>query len=274
MNIKKTFSLFTLGVKKHSPLILVCSGLVGFGVTTYLAVKAKPKVELIVEDVEAKQADGQEINNVEVGQRILKAVALPLATGVLSASAIVWSYSIQYRRIMVLSGVLASTQAAKSALEDSVKAKFGEAAYQEMLTTEEVTVTEVDGDGNEVKTKVNVRKELNSTIGEWFDQSSNYTRDDHGYNMAVIDDVAQTLDLKLFSKGYLLLNDVRKHFGFEPTKTGALVGWMSNGPLFDVEKIVYNEKREDGIHPEIFVKWTEPKYIYDQINYDTDFNVY
>lgn len=250
-------------VKKHSPAIWMGVGLVAFGGTVVAAYKARPKFEAIIEDVEARRCDGQEINKMQVIKDIGRVIALPVALGTLATSSVVISYRIQHNRIMTLAGVLATTQAAQKAFEDRFKEKFGEVVYNEFLTTEDSEYQEVTEDGTEVETVKTIKKDIDSFIGEWYDKSSEYARDDYSYNMMYIAEMSSQLDTKLFSKGHLLMNEVRDKLGFERTRSGALLGW-SSADYFNIEAIPHITK--DPITGEmtkqIFVKWTAPKYIY------------
>ena len=250
--------------KKNSPLLLTIGGIVGFGVTAYGVYKARPKVEAIVEEVENAIELGEPIDKVAVVKDVAVALAIPIATGALSTGAIIWSYKIQTNRIGVLAGALASTQAAKSAFEHKVKAKLGEAAYNELMTTKEQKVVTVTEDGETIEDIITEIQDFDGNISEWYKNSSEYFRDDHAYNMHFIDSAEKTLELELFRKGHLYLNDVRKKLGYPTTRNGALLGWTADD-YFAIEKIVVNEEVNGEKVPQILTRWSTPRFIYDSI---------
>lgn len=274
--IKRKFHKAGRKIRKHSPAILMASGIVGFigfGVTMY---KAQPKIEEIVEEVEAKQEAGEEVDKMAVVKRTARALALPVALGVVSTAAMVWSYKIQTNRIVTLSGALAATQAAHRKLQNKIKTKLGEEEYKKFVTTDEVVTKTVDDEGNEAETVEKVKAEIDSTLGEWFSESSEYASDSLDYNLQWIESKAASLDLKLFGRGTLLLNEVRDSLGFPRIRMGALLGWSTAGQVFSIDTMVYNE--EDPIthelKPNIRVSWTPPQYIYDEVEYPPTFDTW
>lgn len=262
-----------LEVKKNSPAILLGAGIVlGVG-AAYATYRSRPKVEKVVEKIENTRRLEQPVDKLEVAKDLTKALALPIGLGVLSVGSFMWSYNIQLRRIKALAGMLVSTQAAQVAFENAVKKQIGETAYNELKTLEEQTIEVENEDGTTEERVAKVMKDMDSNIGEWYDKSSEYFSDDHDYNMAMIDSMEGALDLRLFQRGYLLLNEVREKLGFERTRSGALLGWTT-AEYFGIEKIVVNV--EDPLtgekKPEIFVKWSPPRYIYDDVDYNTAFD--
>lgn len=255
----------TRSVKKHSPALLLTAGIVGFGATVYLAYKARPEVEKVVSRVENDKELGVEVDTREVAKDLSKALALPLITGALSTLSIIASYKIQYNRILGLSSALAAAQHINEKFQENYITKHGEDEYKEFLTETEQEVT--DDEGNVTVEKI--RNDMDKSFGMWYEDSEFYFADDHTYNIAFIDSCIQSLDLKLFAKGNILLNEVLDKLGLPRTRSGALLGW-STSEYFNIEKIVYNQKNPvtGEIVPQIFLKWTTPKYVYDDIDYD------
>ena len=271
-NFKRSCSLAGLKIRKHSPEILTFGGLVLFGVTIVLVKKASPKVEKIAEQMEEDRAAHVEINKVEVAKDLSKALALPILTGTMAVSAIIWSHNIQRNRIFVLSGALATTQAVQHAFEEKYREMYGEEEYNKFIATDEVTTTIIDELGNEVQTVEEIKKELVDTEGMWYDKSSTYVSDDHDYNMQWIAQMSEDLDVKFFAKGYLLLNEVYEKLGFPKTRSGALLGWTTSGDYFNIEPVIFEfeDKATQQFKKQILVKWTTPKYIFGDVDFGSD----
>jgi hypothetical protein len=267
MTFKQTLNKVGRKVAKHSPAIFTGVGVVGLGATAYLAYKSRDKVEAIVENIEAKREAGEEINKVEVVREFVEATYLPITVGALSVASIIMSHSIQRKRILTLSGVLAAEQARNVYFEKKYKKVHGEEAYREFVVpTDEVEHVEVGKNGKEKITVQKVKKEVDQTIGQWYDESSEYTSDDHQYNVAFIEAVNDRMQTLLFQRGSLLLNEVREALGFERIRAGALLGWTTRDN-FEIEKNVMKmfDETTNEMRDEIWVTWSRPRYIHDEV---------
>lgn len=276
MKIKQVFNKVSMGVKKHSPAIFTGIGVVGLGATAYLAYKSRDKVEAVVEDIEVKREAGEEINKVEVARDIAEAIYQPVVVGAASVTCILLAHKIQNNRIKTLVGALAVEQARNVYFEQKYRKQHGDEAYNKFIVpTDDLEHVEVDKKGKEKITVQQVKKDIDNTIGQWFDQSSEYTSDDHTYNMMYIDSVNERMQTLLFQRGSLLLNEVREALGFERIRSGALLGWTTQDS-FDIEKLVsVLEDEEDGeLKEQIWVTWTRPRYIYEDVEFNGRYSIY
>ena len=274
--IKRLANKVVMGTKKHSPAILTGAGIIGLGATAWLAYKSREKVEAVVENIEQQrelaEANQEEfvVDKLEVARDLTEAVYLPVVVGVASVTAIFMSYRIQNRRIAVLAGSLAASQLQNKLFEEKYKKTHGEEAYNKfILPVEEKEVTYTDDKGKTKKTVESVKQEVDKTTGQWYDESLEYVSDDHGYNVAMIDSVAEKLELILFQRGTLLLNEVREALGFERIRAGALLGWTS-ADSFNVEKVVtiMTDEKTGEMKEHIWVTWARPRYIYDEVEFN------
>ena len=180
MNIKQTFRKVGHTVSKHSPAIFTTVGVVGLGTTAYLAYKSRDKVQAVVEDIEEKRENGEEVNKFDVAKDLVEATYLPITVGVLSVGSIVMSHRIQRKRILTLSGVLAAEQARNLYFEKKYRKEHGDEAYVKFTTpTDEVENVEVNSKGKEKVTVHQIKKDVDHTIGQWYDESEEYASDDH-----------------------------------------------------------------------------------------------
>lgn len=273
---KQLLSKTTMVIKKNSPAILTGVGIVGLGATAYLAYKSRDKVEAIVEDIEQKRTDEVEIDKVEVARDIAEAIYLPVAVGALSVTAIFMSYRIQNNRIAILAGALASQQAQNMYFESKYRKQHGDEAYRKFVTpTEEVEEVTVDGKGKEKVTVKEIRSDVDKTIGQWYDESTEYASDDHVYNVAFIESVNDRLQTILFQRGALMLNEVREALGFERIRTGALLGWTTSDS-FDIDAVVTNlgDEAAGEMPQQIWVTWTRPRYIYEEVEFNGRYSIH
>lgn len=267
MSIKEKLQNAGRAIAKNSPAIFTGLGVVGLGATAYFAYKSRDGVEEIVEGVEEAREEGHEIDKWEVSKDLAGVMALPVTTGLLSGALIIAGYRIQNQRIGALSSALLAQQARNLYFENKYKDKYGEEEFEQFVTPMDSEKRMVkDKKGKDKEVEVDIRKDTHDTIGEWFDKSDEYVSDDHSYNVSFIESVNEQMQTRLFQKGHILLNEVREALGFERTRAGQLYGW-STADIFEIRRHVVNERSEDGtITPQIWVTWTDPKYVYRDID--------
>jgi hypothetical protein len=275
MTFKQTLHKAGMTLKKHSPAIFTGVGVIGLGATAYLAYKSRDKVEAVVNEIERKNDLEIPVNKVEVAKDIAEAIYLPVAVGALAVTSILFAHNIQNNRIKMLVGTLAVEQARNIYFEKKYKEQHGEEEYTKFVTpTDEVEHIEVDKKGKEKITVKQVKKEIDETIGQWYDESSEYVSDDHTYNVAFIDSVTDKLQNILFQRGTLTLNEVREALGFDRIRNGALLGW-STSDSFDIEKsvMVLGDDEMGALKENIWVTWSRPRYIYDDIEFNGRYSI-
>lgn len=273
MNLKQTFANLSLTIKKHSPVILQGLGVVGVGATAYFVYKAAPKVEHIIEEAKLdKEAAGGQLPPMlkkRVAKQLAYELAPPVATGVATIGCFLWSYNIQAGRITALSGAFTAVSRELQESKDRYLEQYGEEAYDKFYgPTIEIERTILDGKGKEKTVKEEALPEgpLNLMSGVWFDKSIEYNKDDHDYNLAWVESKISQIELKMFQRGHLLVNEVLDILGIERCRQGALLGWSTNAGLRPQVFHIWDEESQVR-EPQIFIGWSQPKYVYDDIEY-------
>lgn len=291
MNLSKLTAKGLWLVKKYSPEILLGLGVAGTGAAVYKTYKASPVVNNIItnynvekENYETAQQDlvdgkisAETFATVEVPDKklMIKEIASELfIPTVLAAGSIfcfIKGYSIQRNRILGLSGALASTMADYKEFKERVKTEVGDKKYKEIIKPvkdKEMIITDDKGKEKKVVDKVAVNKGLMD--GFWFSESEEYASDNHEYNLQYVDSIISQLDLVAFNKNGMIMNEVLEAFAMPKTRQGALLGWGGDSS-FSVEKeIYYIMNEETGVRePQIYIHWSTPKYIYEDISYDS-----
>ena len=301
VKLHRAVSKATFEVSKHSPLILTGLGIVGLGATAYYAYKSRDKINLIVSDVEEKQADAEslayyrDINEDELSEEqvtdyerlmnleadghldvdkykyardLIAATALPITLGVLSATAIGGSYLIQNRRIAGLAGALATTTAEHKYLRDRMEKKYGKEEVERLETVEEKEVTYTDSKGKEKTKKIDVQvpTPVGSMSGRWYADSNEYLADDHQYNLDQLRTIQRALEQKVYMNGFLRFNQAMDALGFDRIKGGEEFGWNTESG-FDMSFQTTNFETTDDIIPQIYIRWTRPISIYHDVEY-------
>lgn len=309
-SITKGIGKATIVAKKHSPLALTIVGGVGMLATAYFAYKAQPKIAAIVDDMETKQAQIEryqelkqighnrleEFEYVELRdfeqqdmhfdrlhyiRQIAGAVALPTFTALGSITAIAVSYKIMSGRVGVLSSVVSALTADKAKRDERMLAMVDQGKLTEEQRTQiagpntNAVQAEVIGKKGKKQLVEGVEKaETNPLTGIWFSDSDEFVKDDHDYNITWIKHAEGKLERLLMLRGNLLMNQVYDELGIERTKEGALMGW-STGDGFGFGVDVVNTMSPQGdFYPEIFVKWSTPRYIYEDVDFDGRYSIH
>lgn len=283
-----------LGIKKHSPEILVASGIVAGVAGAVLACKSTVKATEVVADAQKKLSDIEEAKilaengeviytdddeandrkTVAVGLTVdmAKLYALPVALGVVSITCILASNHILNKRNVALSAAYAALNTDFGNYRKRVIEKYGKEEdfmLKNGLEKKLVATEVVDPETGEVK------KEETEVLTYNGDKLSQYAR--------IFDEIESTqwspnpdrnkqfllmeqnfFNEKIKTRGYIFLNEVYERLGFRPTKAGAVVGW------------VYKNEDWEGIDFGLFTA-TSPK-VKDFMNGDEasvilDFNV-
>lgn len=250
-----------IAAKKHAPLGLTVAGIVGLGVTAYLTYKARPEIEVIVDEMEDKRANNEPIDKVDVAMKTGKALLLPATVGIASALAIYGAYHIQNNRIKALSGALAiAADRFNEARKRSVD-MIGEEETQKIF---EPLREEVRTDENGEEQVVTVSpQEPNDMKEVYFSKSSEYVEDDMYYNLSYVEAASKRLENRIFQTGMLTLNQLRQELGFPKIKQGDMLYWT------DVDFYIFHqavgsfwdEKRQMA-KDDVRISWPMPKYLY------------
>ena len=252
----RSFGKIGLALKKHSPEILVVTGVVGVVASTVLACKATTKANIIREESkknieaisnweahrDALPADYTEedskkdisIIRAQTGLQIAKTYAPSVIVGALSIGCILASASI-------LKGRVVASAAAYTTLDNSFKSyrkrlidRFGEELDKELkynVKTKEVEEIVVDEKGEEkvVKKTINVvdtSDSIGSPYAFFFDDACVGWQKDAEHNKWFVMQQQNYANQKLRAQGYLFLNDVHDMFGIPRTKAGQIAGWL------------------------------------------------
>lgn len=275
MSIKTVLYKAGMGLKKNSPAIFTGLGIVGLGATAYLAYKSRDKVEVVVEEIERKRDLNIPINKMEVAKDITEAVYQPVLVGAASVVCILMAQKIQNNRIKTLVGALAVEQARNIYFEKKYRAQHGDEEYNKfMIPTEDVENVEIGKNGKEKITVEQTKKEIDKSLGVWYDESSEYVSDDHTYNLASIDAVNDHMQTLKFQRGTILLNEVLEKLGFDRIRSGALLGW-TGADYFEIEKqtIVVRDEKTGELKENIWVTWSRPNYVFDKVDFNGRYSI-
>lgn len=258
---------------KHSPEILVITGVVGVVVTTVTACKATTKLKAITDETKENlekiktcietgispdyqpysREDGRSdtaIVYLQTGVSIAKLYLPSITIGTLSIISILASHKILKKRNVAISAAYTAVDTAFKDYRGRVIDRFGSHIDKELkfnTQQKEVEVVEKDENGKEKKTTRVINQVVGANLSEYAAPFGRYSIDDDGnaipnphwcdcneYNLMHLKDVERFMNDKLRINGILFLNEVYEALGMPKRKSGQIVGW------------VYDENRTDG----------------------------
>ena len=280
----KTFHRVGFQIKKHSPEILLVTGITGIVTSAVMACKATTKVDAIIEeskksidmihegmeagnicDVEYTEEDGKKdlaIVYIQTGVKFAKLYGPSVLLGLTSIGCILASNNIIHKRNVALSAAYTAIDRSFKGYRSRVIERFGESMDRELrynIKTQEVKETVVDeetGKKKTVKSTVSiVDPNTYSDYARFFDEYCAGWTKDAEYNLMFLRQQQNYANELLKSRGHLFLNEVYDMLGIDRTKAGNIVGWVydEKHPVGDnfVDFGIYvldNEKARDFVN--------------------------
>lgn len=280
-----------LGIKKHSPEILVVTG-IGTGIiAAIIACKQTIKANNIIaearknlqniEDVkelaannkveyteENEQAD-REIIGKQVTVGMVKTYALPVGLGILSVTCILAGHHILKKRNVALAAAYSALSTDFMNYRKRVVDKYGKDVdfmLKNGLEKQIVANQVIDPETGEVKeTKEEVLTYEGDKLSQYarvFDEvgSTQWTPSaDH--NRAFLLMEQNYFNERIRTRGYIFLNEVYERLGFRPTKAGSVVGWVyQNADYEGIDFGIFTAHTQKAAE---FLEGTEPSIILD-----------
>ena len=280
----KTFHRVGFQIKKHSPEILLVTGITGVVTSAVMACKATTKVDTIIEeskksidtihegmeagnicDVEYTEEDGKKdlaIVYIQTGVKFAKLYGPSVLLGLTSIGCILASNNIIHKRNVALSAAYTAIDRSFKGYRSRVIERFGENMDRELrynIKTQEVKETVMDeetGKKKTVKSTVSVvDPNTYSDYARFFDEYCAGWTKDAEYNLMFLRQQQNYANELLKSRGHLFLNEVYDMLGIDRTKAGNIVGWIydEKHPIGDnfVDFGIYvldNEKARDFVN--------------------------
>ena len=250
----RLFNNVGLQIKKHSPEILVATGVVGTVASTVLACKATTKasevlkqkeenikaVHLCLEDEtkEYTEEDSKKdltIIYAQTGVNLVKLYAPAVALGTLSIASIVSGHNILRKRNVALMAAYAVVDKGFKDYRGRVVERFGEAIDKELrynIKAKEIEEIVIDENGNETVEKKIVDVVDSDSVSKYgdfarfFDETSTCWQKDAEYNLMFLRRQQEYANQLLKTRGYVFLNEVFEMLGLQKSKEGQLIGWI------------------------------------------------
>lgn len=280
-----------LGIKKHSPEILVVTG-IGTGIVAAIiackqTIKANGIVAIARENLqhienakelaanneveyteEDEQADRETIGK-QITIGMVKTYALPVGLGILSITCILAGHHILKKRNVALTAAYSALSTDFMNYRKRVVDKYGKDVdfmLKNGLEKQIVANQVVDPETGEVKeTKEEVLTYDGDKLSQYarvFDEvgSTQWTPSaDH--NRAFLLMEQNYFNERIRTRGYIFLNEVYERLGFRPTKAGSVVGWVyQNADYEGIDFGIFTAHTQKAAE---FLEGTEPSIILD-----------
>lgn len=296
-SITNAASKACLKLKKHSPEILVVTGIVGIIAGTVVACRATTKAKDILDEskerinlIRNEARENTEENThpdyhaeipskndvkrdcvktyVRTGIKLAACYAPAAAIGTASIACILASHGILNKRNAAMAAAYATVEKGFSEYRKRVIERFGEETERELKygikakQIEEVVKDPETGKEKKNKRTVNIAAGNlgNSPYAMIFDEDCQAWERDHDYNMMYLRAEQQYANDRLRARGYLYLNEVLERLGVPGTKMGQIVGWVYDPGNAEYDNFVDFGVRELNLET---AKGTEEKIVLD-----------
>ena len=255
-NMTRILNRTGLKLKKHSPEILLATGVTGVIASSIMACKATLKVQDVLDEAKGQldtihevvenpeMADKYTVEDskkdtaivyTQTGVKLIKLYGPSIALGIVSLSCIIGSNRILNKRNVALAAAYAAVDKGFKEYRGRVIERFGKELDKELkynIKAEEVEEITIDEKGNETVTKKTIQvADLDdpnkySPYSIVFDDGNpGWDKDPELTKFYLIQQQNWANDL-LKSRGHLFLNEVYDMLGAPRTKAGAQVGWI------------------------------------------------
>lgn len=241
-----------LKLKKHSPEILVVTGVIGAVTSAVMACKATTKIDTIIDEAKEKVETIHEVSQnpemadkyteedskkdlalvyVLTGVKLAKLYGPALALGAASVGCILASNNIIRKRNVALAAAYTAVDNSFKEYRGRVIERFGKELDRELkynIKTEEIEEVVVDEKGKEkvVKKTIEVANPGYSAYSIVFDDgNTGWDKDPELTKFFLVQQQNYANEL-LQARGHLFLNEVYDMLGADRTKAGAQVGWI------------------------------------------------
>lgn len=255
-NVTRAFHKFGFQLKKHSPEILVTTGVIGTVASAVLACRATLKVHEVVAETKETldiihesaergltpngatytEEDSKKditLAYVQTGLKYVKLYAPAVILGTLSLGCIVKSNDILRKRNGALVAAYAAIDKGFKEYRGRVVDRFGKEVDRELrynIKSKEIEETVVDEKGKEKTVKKTVKTIDASNLEDYqflfYELSSSEWVDNADFNLMFLKARQAYLNDQLYTRGYVFLNEVLKELGLAETKMGQVVGWV------------------------------------------------
>lgn len=256
--MSRSFHRMGFQLKKHSPEILVATGVVGTVVSAVMACKATTKLETVLSETKTNveaihiAAEKKEINGVEytdqdkkkdltityakTGLNLVKLYGPSVILGAASIGCILTSHNIVRKRNIALAAAYTAVDNGFKEYRGRVVERFGEELDKELkynIKAKEVEEKVVDENGKEQTVTTIVRAPIDPNVtseyARFYDVGCNGWTKNPEFNLMFLRQQQNHANDLLQARGHLFLNEVYDMLGIPRSTAGQAVGWVLGG---------------------------------------------
>ena len=264
-------------LKKHSPEILIVTGIVGIVTSAVMACKATTKINDILEDTKTQvekvhtvledesipeetysEEDSKKdlaIIYAKIGLSFVKLYGPSILLGAVSIASIITSNNILRKRNIALAAAYTVVDTGFKEYRGRVIERFGEELDKELkynIKAENVKETFIDEDGSEKTVDKTVEMTdphaCYSNYARFYDDGCKGWTKDPELNLVFLKQMQQYANDRLRARGHLFLNEVYDMLGIPHSSAGQIVGWIydEDNPVGDnyVDFGIYDTYKE------------------------------
>lgn len=259
--MSRTINKAGFKLRKHSPEIMVVTGVIGVVASTVMACKATTKVSNIIEEhnetmnnihkcaelgyvptndevtIEYTEEDVKRetaITYVQTGVKFAKLYGTSVILGAVSVTSILTGHNILRKRNIALAAAYATVDKGFKEYRKNVVDRFGKGLDYELLhnikaqEVEEIVKDEKTGEEKVVKTTVNMpdSSSLGSPYARFFDPTCDHYSKDPEANLMFLRRQQDYMNDVLKCRGHVFLNEVYDALGMARSVAGQSVGWI------------------------------------------------
>lgn len=242
-------------LKKHSPEILIVTGIVGIVTSAVMACKATTKINDILEDTKTQvekvhtvledesipeetysEEDSKKdlaIIYAKAGLSFVKLYGPSILLGAVSIASIITSNNILRKRNIALAAAYTVVDTGFKEYRGRVIEHFGEELDKELkynIKAENVKETFIDEDGSEKTVDKTVEMTdphaCYSNYARFYDDGCKGWTKDPELNLVFLKQMQQYANDRLRARGHLFLNEVYDMLGIPHSSAGQIVGWI------------------------------------------------
>lgn len=242
-------------LKKHSPEILIVTGIVGIVTSAVMACKATTKINDILEDTKTQvekvhmvledesipeetysEEDSKKdlaIIYAKAGLSFVKLYGPSILLGAVSIASIITSNNILRKRNIALAAAYTVVDTGFKEYRGRVIERFGEELDKELkynIKAENVKETFIDEDGSEKIVDKTVEMTdphaCYSNYARFYDDGCKGWTKDPELNLVFLKQMQQYANDRLRARGHLFLNEVYDMLGIPHSSAGQIVGWI------------------------------------------------
>lgn len=229
--------------RKASPTILLGAGIIGVVGTVVLASRATLKLEDVIKEAEKDLVILDELGTLDekqvtqmktqvflrTGKKLARLYGPSFILGVTSLACLTQSHRIMSQRNAGLAAAYAALDMGFRQYRARVIDELGEekdAHFRYGVSEREVAVEDEKGNVTTQTVKRAGDGHGPSIYAKFFDQLNTRWQRNPENNRIWLQAQQEYFNYKLQANGVVILNDVYEKLGFEPTKAGAIVGWV------------------------------------------------